>query len=126
MLALSNEVENSDRYQSPAKLTVEGQLDRRHERQHALTIRDYERGARKAVAAAALETARDIAWIQGRARVATEAKYALERAQKESDFMAQGDPIRHARFGILDDDLFALTGPLVAKSFSYESYQLFA
>src|ERR1700721_4301100 len=96
MLPPRNEVENNERYQSPPKVTYEGKLDRRHERQHALTIRDYERVARKAVAAAALETARDVAWIQGRVRVSTEAKYALDRAQKESDFIARGAQLNRA------------------------------
>jgi hypothetical protein len=109
MLALSNEVERNDRYQAPALLTHAGQLDRRHENQHAVAIRDYERDARERVAAAAVEATGDIAWIQGRARVNTEAKYAIDRASKESKIIAQGDPVNESKFAILDDEFFADT-----------------
>jgi hypothetical protein len=59
------------------------------------------------VAATAVETVADTAWIQGRARVISEAKYAIDRAQKESEMLAQGDLIKQAKFAIIDDEFFA-------------------
>lgn len=109
MLALSNEVETNTRYKAPPWTTQAGQVDRRHENQHALAVRDAERRARELVAAAAVETVGDIAWIQGRARVNSEAKFAVDRAQKESEIIAQSDPIKQAKFAILDDEFFAQT-----------------
>ncbi len=107
MLALSNEVERNDRYGAPPALTRAGQIDRRHEGQHALAIRDFEREARERVAMAAVEATGDIAWIQGRARVISDAKFAIDRAAKESELIAQGDPVKQAKFGLLDDEFFA-------------------
>lgn len=115
MLALSNEVERSDRYQAPPPASRAGQLDRRHERHHVVAIRDMEREARERVARSAVEAAADIAWIQGRARVNTEAKFAIDRAQKESEVLAQGDPIKQMKFAILDDEFFSQTRVLANK-----------
>jgi hypothetical protein len=106
MSALSNEVDRNDRYVPPSLLTHVGQLERKHENEHVLAIRDYERIAREHVAAAAVEAAGDIAWIQGRVRVNSEAKFAIDRAQKESDIIAQGDEVKQAKFAILDDEFF--------------------
>jgi hypothetical protein len=106
MLALSGEVERNERYQAPPVLTRVGQLDRRHESEHALAIRDFERYAREGVAIAAVEAIRDVAWIQARGRVISETKFAIDRAQKESDIIAQGDPVKQAKFAILDDEFF--------------------
>jgi hypothetical protein len=116
MLALSNEVEQNQRYQSPPMLSHAGQVDRRHENEHAVAIRDYERQAREGVATAAAEAVKDIAWIQGRARVVTEAKYAIDRAQKESEIIAQGDPVKQAKCSILDDESFAQMRTIASKS----------
>ena len=107
MLALSNEVERSDRSQAPPVLTHAGQADRRHENEHVLAIRDFERDARERVAIAAVDAAGDIAWVQARARVNSEAKFAIDRAHKESQIIAQGDPIKQMKFDILDDEFFA-------------------
>ncbi len=107
MLALSNEVERNERYASPPKLTRAGQVDRRHESEHALAIRDIERGAREDVAAAAAAAAADIADIEGRARVVSDIKYMVDRAAKESALLAQGDPVKEMKYSILDDELFA-------------------
>lgn len=109
MLALSNEVERSERYETPPAVSREGQLERKHERKHVVAMRDYERDARERVAVAAVETAGDVAWIQGRALVNTEAKYAIDRAQRESELLAQGDPVKQAKYAILDDEFFADT-----------------
>jgi hypothetical protein len=109
MLALSNEVERSERYESPPAVSREGKLERKHERKHVVAMRDFERDARERVALAAVEAAGDIAWIQGRARVNTEAKYAIDRAQRESELLAQGDPVKQAKYAILDDEFFADT-----------------
>lgn len=109
MLALSTEVERNERYETPPAVSRQGQLERKHERRHVVAIRDYERDARERVALAAVEAAGDIAWIQGRARVNTEAKYAIDRAQRESELLAQGDPTKQAKFAILDDEFFADT-----------------
>jgi hypothetical protein len=106
MLALSNEVEQSDRYQEPSLFSSAGVQDRRHEQSHVLAVRDYERSAREEIAGTAAEVAADMAWIQGRARVVSEAKYAIDRAQKETEVIGQGDPEKLAKFGILDDELF--------------------
>lgn len=107
MLALSNEVERNERYLPPSRLSHAGQVERRHEQDHVLAIRDYERAAREHVAESAMEAASDMAWMQGRARVNSEAKFAIDRAQKESEIIAQGDPMKQAKFGILDDEFFA-------------------
>jgi hypothetical protein len=109
MLALSNEVERSDRYKSPPAISRTGQIDRQHEREHVVAIRDLERDARERVARSAVEAAGDIAWIEGRARVNTEAKFAVDRAHKESEILAQGDPIKQMKFAILDDEFFSQT-----------------
>ena len=106
MLALSNEVERNDRYGPPPALSRAGQIDRRHEGQHAVAIRDLEREARERVAMAAVEATGDIAWIRGRARVVSDAKFAIDRAGKESDLLAQDDPVKQAKYAILDDEFF--------------------
>lgn len=115
MLALSGEVERNERYQAPAPLSRAGRRDRRHEEEHALAIRDAERAAREAMAAAAVETVEDVVWIQGRARAISELKFAIDRAQKESEVLAQGDPIKQAKYGIIDDDFFAAMRPVVNR-----------
>jgi hypothetical protein len=102
-------VERNERYEAPSTLTSEGQRERKHERKHVVAIRDFERDARERVAMAAVEAAGDIAWIQGRARVNTEAKYGIDRAQRESELLAQGDPVKQAKYAILDDEFFADT-----------------
>jgi hypothetical protein len=109
MLALSNEVEQNDRYQSLSPMSAAGFADRKHERNHVVVIRQLEREARESVAGDAVEAIEDIAWIQARARVNTEAKFAIERAQKESEILAQGDAEKRMKFAILDDEFFAQT-----------------
>jgi hypothetical protein len=110
MLALSGEVEHNERYrQAPPVLTKAGQMDRRHEAEHVVAIRDEERRARELVVAAATEAVGDIAWIEARARVNTEAKFALSRAKKESRVIADDDPELVAEFGILDAEFFQQT-----------------
>lgn len=110
MLALSGEVEHNERYrEAPSPLTKAGQLDRRHEAEHVVAIRDEERRARELVTAAATEAVGDIAWIEARARVNTEAKYALSRASKESVVIADGNPELQAEFSILDAEFFQQT-----------------
>lgn len=107
MPALSSEVERNDRYNTaPSLFSPAGQTDRRHEAEHVLAIRDHERQAREQVTAAAVEAVADIAWLEARARVNTEAKYALERAHRESQVVAGDDPELRAKFGLLDDDNF--------------------
>lgn len=115
MLALSNEVERADRYQTPPPATRAGMLERRHERQHVVAIRDMEREARERVARSAVESAADIAWIQGRSRVNSEAKFAIDRAQKETEILAQGDPVKQMKYAILDDEFFSETRILANK-----------
>ena len=110
MLALSTEVDRNDRYSTPpALLTSAGQRDRRHEADHVVAVRDEERKARERVVLAASEAVGDIAWLEARAKVNTEAKYALHRAHRESMVIADGDPELQAKFGMLDDDYFADT-----------------
>lgn len=110
MLALSSEVDRNDRYSSPPPLlTQAGQLDRRHEAQHVVAIRDQERKAREKMAAAAGEAIADIAWIEARGKVNTEAKYAMHRARRESMIIADGDPELQAKFASLDDDYYGET-----------------
>jgi hypothetical protein len=107
MPALSGEVERNDRYNTPPSLfTPAGQLDRRHEAQHVVAIRDSERQAREQVAAAAVEAVADIAWIEARAKVNTEAKYTLERARRESQVLAGDDAELRSKFVLMDDDNF--------------------
>jgi hypothetical protein len=126
MVALSNEVERNERYETPPAASRQGQIERKHERKHVVTIRDYEREARERVALAAVEAAGDIAWIQGRARVNTEAKYAIDRSQRESELLAQGDPVKQAKFAILDDEFFAETRVRANKAQPRRSGGLFS
>jgi hypothetical protein len=84
-------------------------MDRRHEAEHVVAIRDEERRARGLVVAAATEAAGDIAWVEARARVNTEAKFALSRASKESMVIADGNPELQAEFSILDAEFFQQT-----------------
>lgn len=110
MLALSGEVEHNERYRAlPSLFTLAGQRERRHEADHIVAIRDEERRARQQVAQAAVEAIGDIAWIQSRARVNTEAKYTLNRASKESQLLAEDNPELQAEFGILDAEFFQQT-----------------
>ncbi len=110
MLALSGEVEHNERYrEAPPVFTKAGQVDRRHEAEHVVAIRDEERKARELVAGAATEAVGDIAWIQARGRVNTEAKFALSRAQKESMVIADGNPELQVEFSILDAECFQQT-----------------
>lgn len=125
MLALSNEVDSNRRYNSPPALTRAGQTDRRHEHDHALTIREYERQARERIAATAVETVGDIAWIQGRARVVSEAKFVIDRAQKETEILAQGNPIKQVKCAILDDELFSQIRTCANKSMPHVRNRLF-
>jgi hypothetical protein len=107
MPALSGEIERNSRYNHPPSLfTPAGQLDRRHEGHHVVAIRDADRKAREMVAGAAVEAAGDVAWIETRATVNTEAKYALHRAHRESQIISDGDPVLEAKFGLMDDDNF--------------------
>jgi hypothetical protein len=107
MPALSGEVDRNERYnKAPNLFSQAGQVDRQHEGQHVVTIRDADRRARELVASAAVEAIGDVAWIEGRAKVNSEAKYAVHRAQRESQIIADGDPVLQAKFGLLDDDNF--------------------
>lgn len=117
MLALSGEVERNDRYSSPPPLlTHAGQEDRRHEGEHVLAIRDEERKAREAVAAAAGTAVADIAWLEARTKVRTEVKYLLSRAQRESVIIADGNPELQVKFGMIDDDAYLEARTLVNRS----------
>jgi hypothetical protein len=107
MPALSREVERNGRYSRPPSLFSQaGQVDRQHEGQHTLAIRDAERRARDLVANSAVEAVADIAWVQARAKVISETKFTIERASKESAIIAGEDPILKAKFEVLDDEYF--------------------
>ena len=114
-LALSNEVECNERYQAPSALTVAGARDRRHERDHAVSIRDADRQGREAVAESALSAVKDIAWMEGRARVKSEAKFLIQRAARESEIIAGDDPVIAAKCAILDDESFGQMRQLVNR-----------
>jgi hypothetical protein len=96
-------------------LTQAGQRDRRHEGDHVVAIRDEERKARERVALAASEAVGDIAWVEARAKVNTESKYAMHRARRESLIIADGDPELQAKFSALDDDFFSETRGIANK-----------
>jgi hypothetical protein len=119
VLALSNEVERNERYLAPSNVTQAGQVDRRHEREHVLAIRDAERGLRERLAMAAAEAAADVAWIQGRAQVNIEAKFAIDRAEKLSAVVAGDNPVSQAKFAILDDEFFAQTRNIANRSLPF-------
>lgn len=116
MLALSNEVERSERYEVPPGFTKAGQVERRHERKHVLAIRDVERCAREFVAASARDAVADIAWLQARAQVKTQAKFLLEQADKESRIIAGDDPLLKGKFDIIDDEFFMTTRSRVNRA----------
>ena len=104
--ALSNELEDG-RYQRPSVLTTAGRLDRQNEDRHVLALRDCERILRERIAHVAAKAAGDIAEIQARGQVRTEAKYALHRARRESQIIGEDDPELQVKYAILDDDQFA-------------------
>jgi hypothetical protein len=105
--ALSGEVERNTRYNRPPSLfTQAGVMDRQHEALHVLRLRDFDRKLRELVAGAAVEAGGDIAWMDARDKVNTEAKYGLHRAQRESQIIADSDPVLQAKFAMLDDDNF--------------------
>jgi len=112
-LALSNEVECNDRYKAPPATTRAGARDRRHERNHALAIRDIERNGREEVAGSALFAVRTIARMEALARVNTEAKYIIERGAKETQIIGADNPVVQTKCEILDDDNFNAIRPMV-------------
>lgn len=95
-----------DRYQQPGFFSEAGQLDRRHEEQHVVRIRDLHRQAVERIAAWSKWEMETDARLVSKRRVLSEFKYELVRNRKESQFLAGEDPILQAEFAILDDEYF--------------------
>jgi hypothetical protein len=64
-------------------------------------------GAVELAASEAADLYVKLARLEARSRFLTEAKFGIERANKESQILAGDDPVLKAKFAILDDDLFA-------------------
>ncbi len=106
MRAMSNEVEQSQRYRAPSLFTEEGGVERRREREHVLAIRTLEREAREAVAAAAAQTVAAIADMTRREHVIENAKMKDAKAHDLSRRLAGDDPELQAKYAIYDTEFF--------------------
>jgi len=106
MPARMSEQSLPDRYQQPAYFAPGGQLDRQHEGQHVVRMRDMQRDAIESATEQAKQEFELNAWIDCRGRALTEAKYRVLRNHKESQFLAADDPILQAQFGVLDDEFY--------------------
>ena len=94
------------RYMQPGALTHAGQIDRRHEGQHVVRVRDMQRDAIERAAKQAQQEFELEAWLECRGRALSEAKYKLLRNHKESQFLAQDDPIMQGQYHLLDAEYF--------------------
>jgi hypothetical protein len=95
-----------DRYRQPHFLTEAGQLDRKREAGHVAHVRALHREAIEHAAAEAKHEFELNAWLDSRGRAASEAKFRLFRNAKESQSLAQDDPVLGAEFSIIDDEFF--------------------
>lgn len=93
-------------YNSPHWLTPAGQQDRKLESEHVVAVRQVMREVERNRLETAKNLAADLDQIESDARRTTEQKFALQRAQKESQILGGDDPELRAKFGVLDDDLF--------------------
>jgi hypothetical protein len=82
-------------------------IDRRNESRHILELRELQREAIEGAAAIARDAYIDIAAIDARRRINSEAKYELHLAKKESQILADEDLELAAKYARLDDDLYA-------------------
>lgn len=94
-------------YVSPHWLTPAGQLDRRNEAEHVVAVRQAVRDVELARIEVAKRLTADLDVMDADARRVTEQKFHLHRAQKESQILGGEDLELRAKFGVLDDDLFA-------------------
>ena len=106
MPARMSEESLPQRYRQPGVLTESGQIDRRHEGQHVVRMRDLQRQAIEAAAEQAKEAFEFEAWQEARGRALSDAKYQVLRNHKESAFLAEQDPVLQAEFGVLDDEYY--------------------
>lgn len=99
------EYKTVERYEQPSWFTQAGALDRRHGNEQVVRMHDVQRDAQYQ---AALELKRAFiaaARVEGVGRVATEAKFKLQRATLESRMLAGEDPVLQAHFANIDDTL---------------------
>ncbi len=106
MPARMSEESLPQRYQQPGPLTQAGQVDRRHEGQHVVRMRDLQRDAVENVTAQAKQEFETNAWLEARGHALSDAKYQVLRNHKESQFLAEDDPMLKAEFGVLDDEFY--------------------
>lgn len=95
-----------DRFPQPTWLSEAGQLDRRNEGKHLVAMRQIGRDIERRVAETYAEVTNELMQLDGEARLLTETKFRLERAQKESAVLAGEDPELRSKFAVLDDDFF--------------------
>jgi hypothetical protein len=93
--------------QTPSLTRHDRRLDQRAESRHILTVRGVQRRAIEAAAVKTGQTFADAAAIEAQRRVLSEAKFQLQRAQKESQILAGDDLELAAKFAQLDDDYFS-------------------
>ncbi len=86
-------------------LSQPGQVDRRNEASHAVTMREMHREYERERFEIARRLALDLDEIDADSRLRTEMKFRLHRAKKESDILGEDAELR-AKFGVLDDDQF--------------------
>jgi hypothetical protein len=80
-------------------------VDRRNESHHILAIRQLQREAIEGAATVARDAYIDIAAIEAAGRTATEIKFMLHRAKKESQIL--GDDLElAAKYAQIDDDVY--------------------
>lgn len=96
-------------YPTPAWWTEAGVQDRRNGGQHAVAMRQIRRDTELAQADAARRLIEDVAEMQADARYVTEAKFVLDRADKETKILAGDNPELQAKFRLLDDELYQRT-----------------
>src|SRR5688500_6492116 len=90
------------RYRQPGALTEAGVFDRRQESKHVARIRDFERQAVEYSVEQQKRESDMCAYLSAKGRAVSEAKYLVLRNHKESQFLADADPVLQAQFGVLD------------------------
>jgi hypothetical protein len=93
-------------YEAPHWLTDLGRTERGLEQAHAVQIRSATREIEVVQAREAVDLTRSMARLDSTARYATEVKFRLDRARRESRILAEDDPVLGQQFDIVDNLLF--------------------
>lgn len=92
-------------YEQPHWVTREGQVDRRLEAEHRLDTRSVYRAVEMTRLTEGARIATSTAQIEAALKIATEKKYAMHRAERESIALGETEQLRRA-MAELDNDLF--------------------